>query len=202
MSTPTRDELFTSCQNLSKKLAKRFNIPGHEPEDTQQEAFLALWKATESYDPGRGTAFATHVYQCVNNHLINVYNRETSRRETLTLDFQSATRRTGGRGADRAGTDLTEDAGPTHKGDMHAFEDIVHLLPSREMDPAEEAELNEMIERVGKLVEGLRGSEAAAVRGLMDGETLETVAAEAGVSKQAIHKARNKAISRLREDLL
>lgn len=53
-----RDELFERFEPLARKLARRY--AGREPfEDLMQVASLALLKAIDRFDPGRGTAFSS-----------------------------------------------------------------------------------------------------------------------------------------------
>lgn len=40
-------------------IMKYRNIPHTDPEDLQEEAYIALWRAAKAYNPSKGTAFTT-----------------------------------------------------------------------------------------------------------------------------------------------
>ena len=40
-------------------IMKYRNIPHTDPEDLQEEAYIALWRAAKAYDPSKGTTFTT-----------------------------------------------------------------------------------------------------------------------------------------------
>ncbi len=71
-----RLELFNSCINLAMSVAiKHWSYQYVEQEDMQQEALLALWRATERYDENKGafTTYATHYIRCSLNTVGNKY---------------------------------------------------------------------------------------------------------------------------------
>jgi DNA-directed RNA polymerase specialized sigma24 family protein len=66
---------------VADKIAHSFQIYGHDPDDLRQEARLALWLATRTYDPARG-AFPAYAGVCIRGRLLtmmkNVYRRPTT----------------------------------------------------------------------------------------------------------------------------
>jgi RNA polymerase sigma-B factor len=50
---------------LSRSLARRFSGGGEPLEDLEQVAALALVKAIDGFDPGRGTAFSSYAVPCI-----------------------------------------------------------------------------------------------------------------------------------------
>jgi RNA polymerase sigma factor (sigma-70 family) len=63
-----RLKLFNENKNLAYTVAYRYNI-GMEIEDTKQEALMALWVATERFDPDRSESFATYAYWIISSAL-------------------------------------------------------------------------------------------------------------------------------------
>jgi RNA polymerase sigma-B factor len=55
-----RDELFERYRPLARRLAARFRRTGDEAEDMQQVACLALVKALDRFDVGRGLRFSSY----------------------------------------------------------------------------------------------------------------------------------------------
>lgn len=46
--------MFTALRPAALGIAAEWSVPGMDPDDVRQEALLALWLATEKYDPERG----------------------------------------------------------------------------------------------------------------------------------------------------
>jgi RNA polymerase sigma-B factor len=55
-----RDELFERYRPLARRLASRFRRTGDDAEDMQQVACLALVKALDRFDVGRGLRFSSY----------------------------------------------------------------------------------------------------------------------------------------------
>ena len=55
-----RDAIVTDHLPLARRLAARFRRQGHEREDLEQTAFLALVRAVERFDPDRGVPFVVY----------------------------------------------------------------------------------------------------------------------------------------------
>jgi RNA polymerase sigma-B factor len=60
-----REAIVTRFLPLSRSLARRFASGGEPLEDLEQVAALALVKAVDGFDPGRGTAFSSYAVPCI-----------------------------------------------------------------------------------------------------------------------------------------
>lgn len=63
-----QEELFAANYSLAAFTVKK--VCGGFDEDMHQEACMALWKATEKYDPNRGK-FSTFAVKTIRNHLLS-----------------------------------------------------------------------------------------------------------------------------------
>jgi RNA polymerase sigma factor (sigma-70 family) len=63
---------------LAMKVASAYYLPGHERQDVEQEAMIALWVAITTYDPDKMT-FRAWARFVINRHLITCV--KTARRE-------------------------------------------------------------------------------------------------------------------------
>lgn len=64
-----RDEFVELARGLVFSLVRRFEFPGVDREDLEQEAFLGLLKAIEGFDPTRGTRFSTYAVPLIHQAL-------------------------------------------------------------------------------------------------------------------------------------
>ncbi|MFR1808182.1 MAG: sigma-70 family RNA polymerase sigma factor [Pygmaiobacter massiliensis] len=53
-----------------RSLAKRAESPGLDFDDAVQEAYIGLFHAVKTYDPAKGTAFATYATTCIRNSIV------------------------------------------------------------------------------------------------------------------------------------
>lgn len=67
----TRIALYTKHTKIADAIARDYFIPGCDKEDLRQEARVALWIATEKYDPARGK-FPTFAHLVIRRHLISL----------------------------------------------------------------------------------------------------------------------------------
>lgn len=86
MSPKPPNELFEQNINLAYSYLQKHTIflRGYDPEDLQQEALLALWRACLTYQPARGK-FSTYATTCIANRfkdLIKIQSRKVD--EVLT----------------------------------------------------------------------------------------------------------------------
>src|SRR5215208_8258434 len=60
-----REELITRYMPLARQLASRYRGSSEPREDLEQVACLALVKAVDAFDVGRGTAFSSYAVPCI-----------------------------------------------------------------------------------------------------------------------------------------
>ena len=72
-----REELVRRYLPLARRLASRFRYTGEPGDDLDQVAFLALVKAVDRYDPGRGNTFYSYAVPTIlgelKHHLRNTW---------------------------------------------------------------------------------------------------------------------------------
>ena len=73
-------ELYNRYERILNKIAFKYSHINslYSYEDLKSESYIALVKAAESYDPGRGT-FSTFLFTSLNNHLYRVVNGKSSK---------------------------------------------------------------------------------------------------------------------------
>ena len=74
------EELYNHYERLLNKIAFKYSGINslYSYEDLKSESYIALVKAAESYDPGRGT-FSTFLFTSLNHYLYQVVNGATSK---------------------------------------------------------------------------------------------------------------------------
>lgn len=153
------------------------NIPGATESERQQAARLALADAARAYDAQRGVPFDHLARRVVHNRLKSLY-REEVRQNTR---FQ---------------TTLDE---PLSDGDGATRGDL--LSDDRVSPPATSAAVNDtrriLEEVLGELPERMQ----RVLRAYMAGETGEAIAAQEGISRQAVHQMQKVGFQRLRGKL-
>lgn len=82
----TPNELFDSHIDLVSILAKKWHIAGYDADDLAQEGLIALWKASERYDPSRGASFKTYASICINNRYRDLARKSAKTVTTVSLD--------------------------------------------------------------------------------------------------------------------
>jgi len=60
-----REDIVTRYLPLARSLARRFATGAEPLEDLEQVAALALVRAVDAYDPGRGSAFSSYAVPCI-----------------------------------------------------------------------------------------------------------------------------------------
>ena len=82
--TPT--ELFNRHIDLVSIVAQKWHINGYDTDDLTQEGLIALWKASERYDPSRGASFKTYASICINNRYRDLARKSAKAIKTVSLD--------------------------------------------------------------------------------------------------------------------
>jgi RNA polymerase sigma-B factor len=72
-----RERLVELYMPLARQLARRYGAASVPLEDLEQVAFMALVKAVDGFDPGRGTAFSSYAVPCISG-AIKRYFRDHS----------------------------------------------------------------------------------------------------------------------------
>lgn len=82
--TPT--ELFNDNIDLASIMARKWHINGYDTDDLTQEGLIALWKASERYDPSLGTSFRTYASVCIANRYRDLARKSKKTITTVSLD--------------------------------------------------------------------------------------------------------------------
>lgn len=70
-------------------IMKYRNIPHTDPEDLQEEAYIALWRAAKAYDPSKGTTFTTLLKVYVQQAFNRLYAEATRQKRYSGMDDAS-----------------------------------------------------------------------------------------------------------------
>lgn len=65
------------------------NIPFYDIEDLIEEARIALWRAVESFDNGRGVLFASFLEGVVKQHFNRLYNEVTRKKRYNGIELSN-----------------------------------------------------------------------------------------------------------------
>jgi RNA polymerase sigma-B factor len=82
-----RDELIKLYMPLARQLASRYRRSSEPREDLEQVACLALVKAVDGFDVGRGTAFSSYAVPCISG-AIKRYFRDHAWAVRVPRDLQ------------------------------------------------------------------------------------------------------------------
>lgn len=167
--------LVTENLGLATTIAKKFQAPGVDVDDLIQEARIGLLKAAQAFQPEQGTKFSSFASAIINNRLRDLYKSRISRsaHEGGSLDEE-----VGEDGDTRQS--LTPDAAPSEP------------LP---VERSETAKITE--EEVAKLP----ARPQAIVRAFMAGKSGEEIAANMGVTRQAVNQSLKGALMVLKKAL-
>jgi|GEM_PF-2817977 len=176
MAAHDPDALFAAHLGIATKLSHSFPIPRFSPEETEQEARLALWQAACKFDSTKGAfeAFATIV---IRNHLRNTFNkakRDSSRIDTLDVALVAD--------GDAPGT-----------------------LAAPMIDPAASpslvAERADISEALQSELSALTRQQQDVLRQHAEGGTFSEIARANGVSKAAVRQMSLRAVEQVRPNL-
>lgn len=84
----TAAALWTAHRPLAKSIARGYFLPGADQEDVQQEALIALWEASRSYQPDKGSSFRSFAKLVIERRL-NSCVRTANRPGRLVLTRSS-----------------------------------------------------------------------------------------------------------------
>lgn len=144
-------------------------------EDALAEGWLAVVKAVNSYDPARDVPFPGYVESRVRYAVWNLFKRERRRWEREPLLNESAAE-------NRSDNLLTALAAP---------DDVQQAVEKRWQQQMLQQALVKLPLRQRRAVE----------RTLLEGERLNLLAAELGVTVQAVHNLRKKGLGGLKKEL-
>ena len=179
------EDLWAQVERFVRRQAYRRATDGAvDHEDLYQSGFLALVKAAESYDPGRGMSFLGWL----DYHLTTAFNEA----QNYLSDRQ---RHDPMHRADSLDRPLGEDADSDTLGDITADPDGSQGLEEAE-DRLWREELHTALERA---LEGLPEAEGDALRRrYFTGQTLAQAARETGVSIERVRQRENHGLRALR----
>jgi RNA polymerase sigma factor (sigma-70 family) len=176
MAAHDSDALFAAHLDVATKLGHSFPIPCFSPEETEQEARLALWQAACKFDSTKGAfeAFATIV---IRNHLRNTFNkakRDSSRTETLNAP-------------------------------LVADDDAPGILAASMIDPAASpslvAERADISNVLYSELRTLTAQQQDVLKQHAEGESFSDIARAKGVSKAAVRQMSLRAVEQMRPNL-
>ena len=106
-------ELITRNKGVIYGWVSSYHIPSYDMEDLWEEAYIALWRAAEAYDPERGYAFTTclkgFVTQSFNRlYVSNTRQKRYSGSEAVSWDSLEEINKEGGYHDDHSGLELRE----------------------------------------------------------------------------------------------
>jgi RNA polymerase sigma factor (sigma-70 family) len=180
--TSTQKKLIEDHLPLADLIALEYaNIPGSLPEEARSEAHFALVRAAQAFDADRGE-FMHLASRAVRNRLNTFYAKHLRLAKLFPKSLDDAVnwRKTG------AGIDPSSDG----QSPVDPKADVLREVRKNEAGAALKAVMNLLSPRE-QLVVGL----------LRAGKSYAEMAEEVGVSKQAVHKSTQSALSKLREGL-
>jgi RNA polymerase sigma factor (sigma-70 family) len=77
--------LWRKHQALARNLARSYYAPGHEPQDLEQVALIALWEAARSYDPDKGP-FKSFAVLVIRRRLYELIKNANAQKNLLVSD--------------------------------------------------------------------------------------------------------------------
>lgn len=206
----SKEELVTENMRLApycvRRFMSRYRIPavlGLDTEDLISEAFLALCRAAELWDPSRGM-FSTYAVAAIHNWLFNVCKLDRldatpaeSSDETDAATSGPPERREGTRR--RSMVEMVSLDMPV--GDSED-ERLMDLLPDTRPSPEEEVFNRRMASELHTAVEELPERDREVIMGLLRGENPADMARAFGCSRQRIEQIQSRAYRRLRRRLV
>ncbi|KYZ76470.1 hypothetical protein AXX12_08540 [Anaerosporomusa subterranea] len=170
------DTVCRQFRGLVMKQARQGHLAGIR-EDAESEGWLALAQAVKDYDPARGVPFAGYAERCVSYRLWNVFKKERRRWQTESPLED-----------DRTDEDGESDR-PSLLERLAASDDVVGEVQRRE----QREELRHAL-----TILPIRQRQAVTATIIGEGRLVD-LAVEWGISIQAVHATRKKALLSLRQ---
>ena len=175
---------FSNHLGLAEHIAQGFMTRANaaEHDDLLQEARLALHRATESHQSGRGVPFESFAAAVIRNALKDGARKRKrkSEREVMSLDAELSN--------SEDGCDAASSIG-------EGFADLRTMVSSLATEKAESRHLLE------KAITRLPERHRVLIRQVLAGQNLVQIAETEGVSKQATGKAYHVALAQLKHEL-
>jgi RNA polymerase sigma factor (sigma-70 family) len=161
------------------RIGRSFPLVGQTIDESEQEARIALWKASNSYDPAKGK-FEPFASTVIRNHLRNAYEK-TKRRsvEVTALDVPS----------------INQDG-----ADVESLKETSIFSP--DASPLLEAERNDIRATLRDGIAALTPSQQEALQSYADGNNYSDIAREKGVSKAAVRQMVQRAADQVRPEIV
>lgn len=162
-------EVIASMTPYIEKKIYGMAVPGLETGDLRQEAFIALFKALDTYEPGRNASFFTYAVTCIDNRLNDAVRWAASGKNSAINGSESL-----------------------------SSEEIVPVA-SDEPSPADIAEAREELENVRELIGSrLSDLERKALIMQLQGYSVAEIAGVCGVDARSVSNALNRARKKLK----
>jgi RNA polymerase sigma factor (sigma-70 family) len=181
----SKEALITENLRLApycvRRFLSRYRIPpvlGLDTEDLVSEAFLALCRAADMWDPARG-AFSTYAVVAINNWLINVCKLD---RASIRTEIEMIS--------------LDTPVGESEE------ERLMDLLPDQARDLEEVVMSRSLADDLRAAVRELPERDRAVMTALIQGETPSELARAYGCSRQRIEQIQSRAFRRLKNRLV
>jgi RNA polymerase sigma factor (sigma-70 family) len=207
----SKEELVTENMRLApycvRRFMSRYRIPavlGLDTEDLISEAFLALCRAAELWDPGRGM-FSTYAVAAIHNWLFNVCKLDRLDTTTTGTGDETDSSAISGTPERREGTrrrSMVEMISLDMPVGDSEDERLMDLLPDTRPSPEEEVFNRRMASELHSAVEELPERDREVIMGLLRGENPADMARAFGCSRQRIEQIQSRAYRRLRRRLV
>lgn len=179
---PVSSELFSAHIGLAEVISLEYtNIPGALPAEALSEAQLALFRASQTFNPSRGD-FAPYAAKAVRNALNSLYAKNLRIAQIFPKSLDDAPA--------WSLQSIGESASSFCSAIGDSKKDVLTEVRRRESGSIVEEILNFLSPRERIVVEGIRA-----------GKSLSEIGKDMGISKQAVHKVSNLALPKLHERL-
>jgi RNA polymerase sigma factor (sigma-70 family) len=169
--------LFTEHLELASKIGRSFPTDRYSIEVSEQEALIALWNATITYDPAKGD-FGTYAAVVIRNHLRNFFNKaKRENREITALDAPSS-----GQSGIETGS-------------------LKDNISAPNASPLLETERNDIREALKNSLDSLTQAQREALQAYAEGQNFAEIAREKGVSKAAVRQMVQRAAEKMQPEI-